>query len=435
MCAHVRLAACVLVFWASPAAAQSSIYASGPYLEDLTSSSVTVRTETESAEQLTLTVEPGHRVASDPAPLAGVHSLAVSGLDSKTTYHYSVATSRGGKEEGAFTTAPSDGDVSDVRFVLFGDDRGGYATHELLVRRVVDEPTDFLINTGDLVADGRIGSLWERFFGIEDRLLRDHCMFTAIGNHELVQEDGASYLKYFGTPDEQRAHVFYTTFRWGFLRFFVLNGEGSFLGEDRAWLERELAKADAEPGIAWRIVVVHDGPFSSGLHGDNDKMQGADIPKLLRDHHVDFVLSGHDHLYERGASDGLRYVVSGGAGAPLYPIRHLRATTRKIESVFHYVVFVMSPEKGEIVAKRLDGSVIERVGFTKHDMWDDDGPTIGPPALAASAAPGAPAAPGAAGPENTPSNGRGAYVVVGVAAAALASVWLARRRGKGPAKS
>jgi hypothetical protein len=355
----------------------------------------------------------------------------VSGLDSKTTYHYVVASSRGGNAEGAFTTAPSDGDVSDVRFVLYGDDRGGTSAHEMLVKRVYDEPADFLLNTGDLVADGRVGALWENFFHIEDKLLRDHCLFTAIGNHELVQENGASYLKYFGTAEQQQKHDFYTTFRWGFMRFFVLNGEGSFLGEDRAWLERELAKADAEPNLAWRIVLVHDGPFSSGLHGDNEKMQGADV------------LSGHDHIYERGASDGLRYVVSGGAGAPLYPIRHLRATARKVESVYHYVVFEMSPDKGRITAKRLDGSVIEQVGFTKRNMWDDDGPVLdvprnggGAPSPAQAASAGAPGAPSLARrvPTEEPARGRGAYVVVGVAIAVAASFWYARRRAARPTK-
>ncbi len=280
----------------APRALAQSIFESGPYLQELTSHSVVVRVETEGPEELTLTVQPGNLRVSDAAPRASVHSLAIDGLAPKTTYHYAVA-SHGGKEEGAFTTAPADDDATNLHFVLFGDDRGGTGTHELIVKRIADEPVDFLLNTGDLVADGRIGAQWENFFDIEDKLLREHCIFTAIGNHELVQENGASYLRYFGTPEEQEKHVFYTTFRWGFLRVFVLNGEGSFLGEDRAWLERELQKADTEPNLQWRIVLVHAGPFSSGLHGDSEKMHGADIPKLFREHHVDFVLAGHDHIY------------------------------------------------------------------------------------------------------------------------------------------
>jgi len=434
MYANVGAAAVVAALaWSARANAQASVFEAGPYLANLSSHSVVVRTETENADTLTLTVEPGHHTTTDAVASEGVHTLTIDGLDSKTTYHYTVRSSHGGKEEGAFTTAPSDGDASDVRFVLYGDDRGGTATHELLVKRVTDEPFEFILDTGDLVADGRIGSQWEGFFDIEGRLLRDHVLFTAIGNHELVQENGASFLKYFGTAEQQQKHVFYTTFRWGFLRFFVINGEGNFLGDDRTWLEHELEKADTEPNLAWRIVLVHDGPFSSGMHGDNPKLHGADIPELLRQHHVDFVLSGHDHIYERGASDGLRYVVSGGAGAPLYKMRHLRSTTRKFESTYHYVLFEMSGDRGHIVSKRLDGSVIEDMGFAKSNMWNDDGPVMAPAAAKAPAVANAPSEDVAESPAPPPApRGRGAYVFFGVLLALGVSWGVLRLRGKKP---
>ncbi len=440
MCAHVRLTAVVaslsVATFPAIAFAQASIFESGPYIASLSAHDVMVRVETEGTEALTLTVEPGAHKGSDDSPKSGVHSLVATGLDPKTTYHYTVTTSRGGKELGSFTTAPADDDKADVRFVLYGDDRGGVATHEMVAKRVADEPIDFLVNTGDLVADGRIGSQWEAFFDIEDKLLRDHCMFTAVGNHELIQENGASYLRYFGTPEQQQKHWFFTTFRWGFIRFFVLNGEASFLAEDRSWLERELSKADTEANLLWRVVLIHSGPFSSGLHGDNDKLHGAEVPKLLREHHVDLLLEGHDHIYERGASDGLRYVVSGGAGAPLYPIKHLRSSARKVESAYHYVVFQLGPDTGKLIAKRLDGSIIEEVGFTKRNLWNDDGPTIAP----ASTKPqttttplGANAPPDDEGehPPEKPA-GRGAYVVVGLVVAAAGSLWYTRRKRPKP---
>jgi len=431
MYAHVRAVTLALTLVAPASAlAQSSIFESGPYLQQLSSHAVVVRVETEGAEQLTLTVQPGnHRFAED-APRPSLHSLAIDGLSPKTTYHYTVASNKGGKEEGAFTTAPADDDASDLHFVLFGDDRGGTATHELVVKRIADEPVDFLLNTGDLVADGRIGSQWENFFDIEDKLLREHCIFTAIGNHELVQENGASYLRYFGTPEEQEKHAFYDTFRWGFLRVFVLNGEGSFLGEDRAWLERELEKADTEPNLQWRIVLVHAGPFSSGLHGDSEKMHGAEIPKLLREHHVDFVLAGHDHIYERGASDGLRYIVSGGAGAPLYPIKHARSSARRVESAYHYVLFELAKDHGKITTKKLDGSILEEVGFTKSNLWNDDGPSFAAPAAPQddAGANGATDPSTPAGPAEDRSSGMGAYVVLGIGLAAVTAFVVTRRK-------
>jgi 3',5'-cyclic AMP phosphodiesterase CpdA len=432
MYAHVRFATLALLFVSTNALAQSSVFESGPYLSQLTSHSVVVRVETETPEELVLTAEPGKERVAEDAARANVHSLVMENLQPKTTYRYTVTSNRGGHEDGTFTTAPPDDDTSDIHFVLYGDARGGVAVHQSIARRILDEPADFLVNTGDLVADGRSVALWENFFDIEDKLLRERCLFSAIGNHELVEDSGASFLRYFGTPEQQQKHVFYNTFRWGFLRVFVLNGEGTFLAEDRAWLERELAKSDAEANVAWRIVVIHDGPFTSGLHGDNDKLHTADVPKLFRDHHVDFVLEGHDHIYERGASDGMRYVVSGGAGAPLYPIRHVRATTRKVESAYNYVLFDFARDYGKLVAKRVDGSVIEDVGFTHDTMWSDDAvkplPTLTATAPTSSASSNASGEASPTAKEEKESSNGVLYFIAGLGVVVAAWFWVTRRK-------
>jgi hypothetical protein len=414
--------------WASP-----SVFEVGPYLSQLSARSAVVRVATDATEEVVLTAEPGKLRATDAAR-AGVHSLTLDRLEPKTTYRYTVATSHA-REEGTFTTAPSDDDAGGtVRFILYGDDRngaGGPNIHQSIVKRMLDEPADFLVNTGDLVADGRIVMQWENFFDIEHDLLRERCLFPAIGNHDLVEESGQSFLKYFGTPEQQEKHVFFSTFRWGFLRFFMVNGEGSFLGDDRVWLERELQKAEGEPGLVWRIVVIHDGPFASGLHGDNDRLHTADLPKLLHTHHVDFVLEGHDHIYERGVSDGMRYIVSGGAGAPLYPIRHLRATARKVESAYHYVLLDFGRDKGKVTAKRVDGSVLEEVGFSKTSFWDDELPTA-PGISTSDAAFGATgSAPGDTKPaedERKQSSSGVPFAAAGLVVVAGAWFWMTRRR-------
>jgi len=421
------------------AAAAPSLIAAGPYLTELGATHVVVRAETETSETLTAVVEVAHRSdggaaasfkVTDPAPRAGVHSMVFDGLAPKTTYHYEIVGPRreDGAEGGQFTTAPANDDPSPIRFIVYGDDRGGIGVHRNIARHMLDEASDFFVNTGDLVADGRNGAQWEAFFDVEDSLLRDHCLFAAIGNHELVEESGASYLRYFGTAEQLKTHQLYSTFRWGMARFFFLNGEGTFLGEDRDWLERELKKAETEAGVVWRIVVTHNGPFSSGMHGDNDKMHGADIPALLRQHHVDLVLEGHDHIYERGASDGLRYVVSGGAGAPLYPIHQPRQGSRKVESTHHYALFELDQGKGKLTAKRVDGSVLEDVGFAKGALWDDDPPSEAQRDKTPQVAPGNLSAPPAPEAETkTKESHTTLYLVLGAIAVVTAG-WLARRR-------
>jgi MYXO-CTERM domain-containing protein len=135
----------------------------------------------------------------------------------------------------------------------------------------------------------------------------------------------------------------------------------------------ELEKADTEPGVATRVVVVHRSPWSSGHHGDDLKALAAGVPELLVRHHVDLVFAGHDHMYERGEWKGLKYVISGGGGAPLYPDITPKPSTRRAEATYNFVRVSVEGDEVKIVAQRPDGSTIESCGFRHGASWDCDG--------------------------------------------------------------
>jgi hypothetical protein len=98
------------------------------------------------------------------------------------------------------------------------------------------------------------------------------------------------------------------------------------------------------------------------------------VPELFASHGVDLVLSGHDHIYERGAAGAVKYVVSGGGGAPLYPIVTRTPTTSFAESAYHFIRFTLDGDALELVAYRPDGSILDRCGFRKAAAWDCDPP-------------------------------------------------------------
>jgi hypothetical protein len=141
-------------------------------------------------------------------------------------------------------------------------------------------------------------------------------------------------------------------------------------GDERRWFERELGKAANEPGVVWRVVVLHHGPWSHGPHGPNTRLIEAGVPELLERGGVDLVVSGHDHVYERGASGAIKYVVSGGGGAPLGRDPEGGPTTEKIEASFHFVLFRASAAALQMTAQRADGSVIESCKLGKGRAWD-----------------------------------------------------------------
>ena len=364
---------------ATPTAAAAASFARGPYLQDLGSRQVAVLLELDAPHAVTLEIARG--VAGDAQPGAGasktvtgstdrVHELVAGGLEPATSYRYTVRVDDGTTATGSFTTAPEDD--RPFRFLLYGDNRSDGTAHAAVVHQMLQTPGDFLVQTGDMVADGSDPADWLRFFAIEHDLLRDRCTFAAIGNHEIAlpTSDGAlRFARLFRNAGPAGSRERYSTFRWGDARFFMLDAQDDFASEERAWLEGALVAADAEPGLTWRFAVLHHGPYSSGLHGPNVALQLAHVPELLRTHHVDAVFSGHDHVYERGevpvrAADGavgpLRYVISGGGGAPLYPEHRDEPTVQRFEAVHHFLSVEVTRTQATLTAIRKDGSVLER---------------------------------------------------------------------------
>lgn len=64
----------------------------------------------------------------------------------------------------------------------------------------------------------------------------------------------------------------------------------------------------------WKIVMLHQSPFSSGDHGSFPRLQWP-----FQAWGADAVLSGHDHGYERILKNvSFPYFVNGIGGASLY---------------------------------------------------------------------------------------------------------------------
>ncbi len=383
--------ACLVGLAAPAAQAGAPVVMKGPYLQDLASTKVRVKVEIEPAAPATLEVTAKGGVGP-PKVLADVearamHVFRVDGLEPGRTYDYALRIA-GQKDSagGTFTTAPGNDSTAPFTFAIYGDNRTDDAAHATVVRAMRGVPTDFLVHTGDFVEDGRDPRQWQGFFAIETPLLRDRCVFACVGNHELHENAGENFLRYFGPVDPVRL---YGSFRWGNTRFLQLNGSDTFTdGPESAWLRDELSRADVEPGLVWRFIVVHHGPWSAGPHGSNTRLLAGDAEALFAAHKIDAVFSGHDHIYERGDYHGIRYVVTGGGGAPLYPIKAPLPSTKKMESTHHFVEVTVAGETVKLVTHRSDGSILERAAFGKTPGWASAAPTA-----AASAAVAVPSPP------------------------------------------
>ena len=417
-------------------ARKSASLVKGPYLTGLTTSGVGVRFELDAAAPADVEVAPegldaGAARRFDEGGASTMHVVHLNGLSPATSYAYVVRVAGKPLARASFTTAPPPESGAPVTFLVYGDTRTDVTAHAAIVRELAARPSAFLVNTGDLVEDGGRASDWQSFFDVEGKLLQERALFVSIGNHELYDDRaGANFARYFGYDDTQGGTQPYGTARFGNVRFFFINSMHDWRSSpDRAWLQRELVGADEEPGLVWRIAVMHQGPWSSGPHGASAAILDAHVPELLASHGVDLVLSGHDHIYERGVVGRVKYVISGGGGAPLYKASRI-ASTRRVESVYHFVEMVADGDEFRLVAHRVDGSIMDRCGFKKGGEWDcDPPPAVEEAKLAGPSSPPSPAAsrcgcsvPGAA-------TGPTVSALVSVAAAALG--WRRRRRRRG----
>lgn len=389
---RVAAGAIALGILAGGGVARAASFSKGPYLQSLERGGVTVKVELDPPGPASLEVYAAgtERRVADAKSLEtkDFHVLRVEGLGAGTSYDYRVVSGDEKSEVGHFTTAPS-GDAP-FRFLVYGDSRTDAAAHAAITRGLLAAPGDFLINTGDMVLAGKDPSDWKAFFAIEAPLIRDRCIFACVGNHELSRGDPAgevAFLRYFSGADEHGERTrLYGSFRWSNTRFFLLNAMDTWTGEEREWLRDALDRAMYEPGLAHRVAVLHHGPFSSGPHGANPNLARAGVITLLANGKVDLVLAGHDHVYERGDGEGLKYVITGGAGAPLYEHKLSAPQTIAFESVHHFVEAAIDGPNVKIVARRVNGSVIESCGFRGAGPWECDA-TPTPPAPAAIPAP------------------------------------------------
>lgn len=142
--------------------------------------------------------------------------------------------------------------------------------------------------------------------------------FNVIGNHDV-----AGHGKKLAYVKEKFGNS-YGSFDFGNSHFIVLDTEekrGEIWGDQLNWLKEDL---EANKNARHIFVFMHRPLFSafsneSALKGFYTDTRNRDmLTMLFRTHHVDAVFAGHEHLFHESEIDGVRYITTGGGGAPLY---------------------------------------------------------------------------------------------------------------------
>lgn len=244
----------------------------------------------------------------------------------------------------SFTTAPVGARPFRVdAFADQGDCRSNRAACRVISGIVADHLA-FVLGSGDLSYANEHGlESWDRWFNAVQAYAADVPLMPTMGNHEFPAGDPmgkytdpiTSYQGRFALPpshgEDYYSFDYAGTHVIALPEIYVRTRPGSPF---RRWLQDDLTAADSDPAIRWKIAFSHRPFYSSGTKHGSYRPYVRDVLPILERHHVDLVISGHEHNYERTRplrggvpsshdvsssvqGTGTSYVVTGGGGKVL----------------------------------------------------------------------------------------------------------------------
>jgi Predicted phosphohydrolases len=209
----------------------------------------------------------------------------------------------------------------------WGAPKADPAARSSILRSIAAAKPDALLILGDNVDMGLVDSYWRSEFVDIGALLAPVPVRGILGNHDGLVNGQFHYEKYF-FPKGMRTDSgspFYYSMKAGPALVIVMNllwGSESFDAAQRDWLERTLAANEGRPVIA----LSHCYFYGSGYDDPTDKVPWydnkgtiADVAPILERHHVELVVSGHNHYMELLEKNGVTYAIVGAMGGLLDP--------------------------------------------------------------------------------------------------------------------
>lgn len=253
------------------------------------------------------------------------------------------------------------GSEDKYKYVILGDNRDGYETFQQIIQQVNGLNPVFVIDNGDLVFSGKPNQ-YRLFDQITSKISTTFC--TALGNHDIRGNGRSIYTMLYGPP--------YYSFDFEDSHFIFLDSspgwsEKRAISEEQySWLEKDLIKAkgkrifvishippqDPRSGITKNEIPNYVNEVNSGQgwveqklnnynenkdmeHGFQDPAEAERFEKLMSTYKVDTAYLSHIHSYFDNTKNGVRYLITGGAGAELL--------TKN--SYYHYIIAKFTDSK------------------------------------------------------------------------------------------
>lgn len=271
---------------------------------------------------------------------------------------------------------------SPVKIVVTGDPQfrsgwdywsGGMKYRRPVIAGIAAEKADVVLLNGDLVEEGVDEDDWKLFDKEMQPVFQSTSLvLSAIGNHDLHGDEAKALDNFFSRIKAAQGREYYSMQR-GPVLLIMLNSNAPLTpgSEQRKWLEAQLK---AVPQSVKYVITSMHHPMRTrsrrrGLTRGHKALPehqelGAWLESVATSAHYKIIsFSGHVHNYERYESNGVMFIVSGGAGGRPHVLeREPQDAYTGSGPTYHYCVIEAGPTELRFKMRRYD---------TEEEKWKD----------------------------------------------------------------
>ncbi|HVO66624.1 MAG TPA: metallophosphoesterase [Syntrophales bacterium] len=226
----------------------------------------------------------------------------------------------------------------DFTFVVMGDSRDNEEVFKKILTSVEKLRPLFILHGGDTVFTGR-EKKFNHFLDIVETNLPETPIFVVIGNHELTNNIKNSHGKTIFQEKIGPLNYVLDIKRLNMKIVALDNSLYELTPAQLKYLEEQLSTPRK-----FKFVIMHIPPETQKWQHNHLFSKGADrLMQIVAEKKVSVAFFSHLHLYAQDEIKGVKYIITGGAAAPLH------ANIAFGEHFYHYIV--VRVKNGKVATK------------------------------------------------------------------------------------